>query len=117
MDRRTETLVGSAFLVGMVLALVLAVWTFEGAPTVLLIIMSLVFLGVALFFLSGGSRPSPSSAGEGAAQQQSIVLGGSGEDAAISQSTSTVHVVCESCEERVPEAAAFCPSCGDAMGA
>lgn len=117
MDRQTATVLGGVFLLGMVITLILAIWTFEGTPTVLLLVTSLVFLGVSLFFFSGGGQPSEGAGEEGLSQQQSVVLGGQGGPATVEQSSSTVYAVCSACGERVQDSVEFCPSCGEAMGA
>jgi hypothetical protein len=81
MTRQSEMVTGLVFLGLMVIFVILAITTFHGTPTVLLIIGSVLFLGVGLFFLGGRGG------GDGAdqSQQQSVVLG---DGHTISQSSS-----------------------------
>lgn len=118
MDRKTESVIGLIFLGAMVTTLILAVATFEGTPTIILLVVSLVFLGVALFFLSGsGTSTGASGGGSGSqGQQQSVVLG-NGKTVSQSSSGQEVYNVCPDCGERVPESATFCPECGARVGA
>jgi len=113
LDRKTESIIGIVFLVGMIITFIVAITTFEGTPTILLILLAVVFLAVALFFLSGSSSSGRGGGDGGQSQQQSIVLGGGeGKPMTLSQSSSGVMVVCRHCGGRAPESAAFCPECG-----
>lgn len=117
LDRRTEALIGTVFLIGMVVTLILAIATFEGTPTVLLILTSFIFLAVALFFFSGtGSGRGAGAGDEGQSQQQSVVLGG-GATPLVQKQGGGVYVVCRHCGNRSPESAEFCPSCGKSLEA
>ncbi len=114
LDRRTEAIIGLVFLGGMVISLILAVQTFEGTPTVILLVVSLVFLAVSLFFLSGQRSGSASGAGganDDQSQQQSVVLG-NGRTVSQSSSGQAVYTPCPECGTRVSEDVTFCPDCG-----
>lgn len=111
LDRRTEAIIGLVFLGGMVISLILAVQTFEGTPTVILLVVSLVFLAVSLFFLSGQKSGSATGASDDQSQQQSVVLG-NGKTISQSSSAQPVYTPCPECGTRVPESASFCPDCG-----
>ena len=120
MTRQSEMVTGLVFLGLMVIFVILAITTFHGTPTVLLIIGSVLFLGVGLFFLGGRGG------GDGAdqSQQQSVVLGdghtisqsSSGMGAGGSGGSGGILVVCPSCGHRVPERFAHCPDCGAKLG-
>ncbi len=105
-DRTTEQWIGMTFLVGMVVTLILAIWTFDGTPTVILLITSLVFLAVARFFLS---RDEPSPASTAPAPGAATAAGAS------TPAGTRVYEVCPDCRERVPEQHAYCHACGAAM--
>lgn len=108
MSRQNEQIIGFVFLGLMIVSLLLAVTTFDGTPTVLLLVSALVFLVVGLFLLTGGQeRPAPASS-----QQQSVILS---DGQTLVQGG--IQAVCASCGKRVPESARFCPGCGHAMGA
>ncbi len=116
MERRSvETISGIVFLALMVLFLVLAITTFEGTPTVLLVVAALVFLPVGLYLLGGSMR---GGGDEAPSQQQSVVLS---DGRLVTQSSgsggSAVLAVCPKCSARVPESYAHCPHCGAGMGA
>lgn len=103
LDRQTQQWIGLVFLAGMVLTLVLAVWTFDGTPTIVLLVVALVFLVVSRFFLAGDvSEPTANQAHASPANGQ----------AARPTHSGPVYVVCPGCQERVPETDAFCSSCG-----
>lgn len=118
LDRKTQSIIGLVFLVGMVVTFIVAIGTFDGTPTLLLIVLAIVFLVVAIFFLQGaGVSRGAGGVGEGQSQQQSVVLGGDGRTVTQSfRQSSGVFVVCRSCSDRVPEGAQFCPACGASMG-
>lgn len=105
-DRTTEQWIGMLFLVGMVVTLILAIWTFDGTPTVILLITSLVFLVVARFFLAR-DEPSPAST----APAHGAASGAGSSDPAGRR----IYEVCPECRERVPEAHAYCHACGAEM--
>ncbi len=106
LDKQNQQIIAYVFLGLMVIFLILAVTTFEGTPTILLIISALVFLTVGLVMLSGGESSGTSS---GSSQQQSVVLGGG---RVITQGGDDVLRMCGGCNARVPENAKFCPQCG-----
>lgn len=111
LDRRTEQMIGMVFLAGMVITLILAVATFEGTPTVILLVVSLIFLAVSLFFLSGQRSGSATGTDGSQGQQQSVVLG-NGKTISQSSSGQAVYTPCPECGTRMPESSAFCPDCG-----
>lgn len=108
MAQQTQQVIGYVFLALMVLFIILAIQTFNGAPTWILIIAAVIFLAVGLSLLAG---PGTGSGGSG--QQQSVVLG---DGRVLSQSSHGVLSVCRGCSARVPETARFCPDCGHATG-
>lgn len=105
MAQQTQQVIGYIFLALMVLFLVLAIGSFQGTPTVILIVAAVIFLAVGLSLLAG-----PSSGG-GSGQQQSVVLG---DGRVISQGG--VLAICRGCSGRIPENARFCPDCGQSTG-
>ncbi len=107
-ERQTQQIVGYVFLGLMALFVILGVTTFEGTPTIMLIIGAVVFLAVALTMLSPGSSSTSGTGGGGSGQQQSIVLGGG---RVITQG-GPIHAVCGHCKARMPDGARFCPDCG-----
>lgn len=108
LDRSTEKIVGMVFLALVVLFMILAITTFEGTPTVLLVVSALVFLTIGLFLLMG-----PSAGGGGSSQQQSVVMG---DGRTITQSQGgSVLAACPHCDARVPETSRFCPECGKSL--
>jgi hypothetical protein len=109
MTRQTEQIIGIVFLVLMILFVILAVTTFDGTPTVILLISALLFLGVGLFMMAGGGAGSGGDGGQ--SQQQSVVLS---DGQVITQGGQSSH--CSGCGRRVPANARFCPDCGHAMG-
>ncbi len=120
MDRTVTMVIGGIFLVAMLITMILAIATFDGTPTVILLIASFVFLGVGIFFLaggpSGGGAESAGGGGGGSSQQQSVVLAGGRVVTQSSDSTgaSSVSIVCSGCNKRIPDSVAFCPGCGQA---
>ncbi len=106
-DRQAQQIVGYVFLGLMALFVILGVTTFEGAPTIMLIIGALVFLAVSLTLLTGNGIGV--GGGGGGGQQQSVVLRGG---RVITQSGSGIQSVCASCKGRMPDGARFCPDCG-----
>lgn len=115
--REVEWGIGLAFVIGMVILLVLAINTFQGPATTILLVVSGVFFLVGIFFLSGtqgSSRASP-GAESGSSQQQSIVIGGAGTPTTIRQGGGEVLVACPGCGERVSEDFNHCPHCGAAL--
>ncbi len=116
LGRQTESIIGLVFLVGMILTFIIAIASFEGTPTVLLIILSVLFLILGVFFLSGGSSSQGDDGGSGSSQSQSVVFGNSGVRVAQQGPRgSQVYEVCSGCGGRAPEGARFCPACGHAM--
>lgn len=112
MGRRTEAIVGGVFLALMVLFLVLAITTFEGTPTVLLVVGALLFLAVGLFLLAGPGE------GSGGGQQQSVVFADGQllvQGGAAGGPLGAAAATCGRCGRR--GASAFCPDCGARMGA
>ncbi len=123
MDKSTANIIGIAFLVGMVIMVILAVATFEGTPTIILLISASIFLLVGVFFLGGGTEGgiASGSGSSGSSQQQSVVLdngrvvtqgGSSGQS---SSGPGGVQVVCGGCNARNPDSARFCSSCGASL--
>ena len=131
--REAEWGIGIAFIVGMVITLILAIQTFEGPTSVILLVVGGVFLLVGLFFLTGTQR-GPDEVGVGEAglgassQQQSVVIGGPGAEpyrvaqggpsftpAAATQGGQRVLVVCPGCKMRVSDSYKHCPHCGTAI--
>lgn len=106
-DRQAQQIVGYVFLGLMALFVILGVTTFEGTPTIMLIIGALVFLAVSLTLLTGNGIGL--GTGGGGSQQQSIVLSGG---RVITQSGGQVQAACGSCKARMPDGARFCPDCG-----
>ncbi|HEX2065978.1 MAG TPA: hypothetical protein VHI93_04115 [Candidatus Thermoplasmatota archaeon] len=100
MERQTETVAGIVFLGLMVIFLLVAITTFQGTPTFLLIIGALICLGVGLFFFAGKGAGS-----DGPSQQQSVVLG---DGHSVAQGSRP----CVSCGSAVAATFAFCPHCG-----
>ncbi len=107
-DRQAQQIIGYVFLGLMALFVILGVTTFEGTPTIMLIIGALVFLAVSLTLLTGNGVGTGAGGG-GGSQQQSIVLGGG---RVISQG-GPIHAVCGNCQARMPDGARFCPDCGN----
>jgi hypothetical protein len=103
LTKQTETIVGLVFLGLMVVLLIVALSTFQGQATLLLIVTALICLGVGLFFFSG---PSSRGGGDGQSQQQSVVLG---DGQVITQSANRS---CPGCGAQVASTFAFCPHCG-----
>lgn len=109
MAEQQQQVIAYVFLGLMVMALILAVTTFEGTPTMVLVLSAIVFLVVGLTMLGGGSARSEP---DGSSQQQSVVIGGR----TIRQSSgSGILTVCTGCSQRIPETAKFCPGCGSSV--
>lgn len=106
-DRQTQQVIGYVFLGLMALFVILGVTTFEGTPTIMLIVGALVFLAVSLTLLTGNGIGAGSGGG-GGSQQQSVVLSGG---RVITQGGG-IQSVCGSCKARMPDGARFCPDCG-----
>lgn len=115
MSRQTEQLIGVGFLLSMTVLLILAIVQFEGPTTFILLVVSGVFLLVALFFLTGTSMPRSSGGDTGGSQQQSVVIGGGGADPVKVITQGSVLVVCPHCKGRVPESSVHCPQCGEEL--
>lgn len=130
--REAEWGIGIAFIVGMVIALILAIQAFEGPASVILLVVGGIFLLVGLFFLTGTQR-GPDELGMreggmgGTSQQPSVVLGGGAEPqrvppvapsftpAAATQGAQRSLVVCPGCRMRVSDSFKQCPHCGTAI--
>ncbi len=116
MDSTLRMILGSVFLVAMLVLVILALTTFEGTPTILLVVFGIIFLAVALVFFFGGESDGSAAVAAAAArpssQQQSVVLSGG---RVITQSGGDIDAVCTSCNTRVPDNASFCPNCGNKM--
>ncbi len=120
LDRQTESIIGMVFLVGMILTFIIAIVSFDGPPTILLIVLSVLFLILGVFFLTGSSSRGEADAYDGSSQSQSVVLGHSGVRVAQQgpgNRAGQVYEVCTGCGGRAPEGARFCPGCGQAMAA
>ncbi len=107
-EQAQQQVIAYVFLGLMVMALILAITTFEGTPTIVLILSAIVFLVVGLTMLGGGSG----SRGDAGGQQQSVVIGGR----TIRQSSGQgILTACSACSGRIPETAKFCPGCGSSV--
>jgi hypothetical protein len=130
--KEAEWGIGIAFIVGMVITLILAIQTFEGPTSVILLVVGGVFLLVGLFFLTGTQRGADDMGVEGAgmggsSQQQSVVIGAGGAEPyrvtqggpsympAAAQPGQKVLVVCSGCKMRVADSFKHCPHCGTAL--
>lgn len=129
--REAEWGIGIAFIVGMVVALILAIQAFEGPTSVILLVVGGIFLLVGLFFLTGTQRGPDEVGAEGGmgggSQQQSVVIGAGGpEPYAVTQGGPSytpaaahgphkVVVVCPGCKMRVSDTFKHCPHCGTAI--
>jgi hypothetical protein len=113
--REVEWGIGLAFIIGMIILLVLAINSFEGPTTTIMLVVAGVFLLVGVFFLSGtqgGTGARSETAANGSSQQQSVVIGGPGTPTTIRQGGGEVLVACSGCGERVNESFNNCPHCG-----
>lgn len=106
MAEQQQQVIGYVFLGLMVMALILAITTFDGTPTIILILAAIVFLVVGLTMMGTNSGLGGSS---GSGQQQSVVIGGR---TISQQSDAGILTLCGGCNGRIPETAKFCPSCG-----
>lgn len=109
MQRQTEQIVGFVFLGLMLLFLAIAITTFEGTPTILLLVAAFVFLGVGIFFLSGAQR---GAGDDGQSQQQSVVLS---DGRLVTQSFGGGQRSCHACGGMLQASFAHCPHCGAAV--
>ncbi len=116
LGRQTKSIIGLVFLFGMIITFIVAIESFDGTPTVLLILLAILFLILGIFFLSGGSSSQRSAAADQSSQSQSVVFGNSGVRV-VQQGPGGAHVyeVCSGCGGRAPEGARFCPACGHSM--
>lgn len=111
LDRQTEQIIGIVFLAFMVIFLAWGIMTWDGVPTVPILIAAFVFLIVGIFLLGGEGRTG--SPGAGSSQQQSVVLGGG---RVITQGGGHIMDLCGACNHRLPPSSKFCPECGNATG-
>jgi hypothetical protein len=108
-QRQTEQIAGFVFLGLMLIFVILAITTFEGTPTVLLIVGAILFLAVGVFFISGPGRGD----GDGQSQQQSVVFS----DGNVVAQQLGGGRSCPSCGRGVQSSFAHCPHCGAAVAA